>query len=109
MATTGMILARDLNHLCHGGSAAPQGHAASIDTKGKHPVMAGEVWGLDAHPFRAMYATASDDRSIRLWSCEEHRLIGIRKLKVPPIPGRSPPQGRTLKPHLQDSSCVLLL
>lgn len=59
-----------------------QGHAASIDTKGKYPVMAGEVKGLGTHPFKSVYATASDDRSVRLWSCDDHRLLGIRKLKV---------------------------
>jgi microtubule-associated protein-like 6 len=43
--------------------------------------MAGEVWGLDAHPFKALFATAGDDKSVRVWSATDHRLVQLRKLK----------------------------
>ncbi|KAK3267854.1 hypothetical protein CYMTET_23613 [Cymbomonas tetramitiformis] len=56
-----------------------QGHAAAMDSVKK--VMSGEVWGLDCHPTKGLYATCGDDRSLRLWSCSERKLLAIRKLK----------------------------
>eukprot|EP00049_Salpingoeca_infusionum_P015006 m.287561 g.287561 ORF g.287561 m.287561 type:complete len:1929 (-) comp15790_c5_seq3:4131-9917(-) len=40
----------------------------------------GEVWGLCTHPSADLFATASDDKTIRLWSISENRLLRFRRL-----------------------------
>ena len=46
----------------------------------------GEVWGLATHPSEKVCATASDDRTLRVWDLVNHRATNGRVLKNP---GRS--------------------
>lgn len=44
--------------------------------------MQGELWGLATHPAKPLYATVSDDKTLRIWSCEDaHQLISMKELK----------------------------
>eukprot|EP00163_Fabomonas_tropica_P034258 TRINITY_DN93_c0_g1_i1.p1 TRINITY_DN93_c0_g1~~TRINITY_DN93_c0_g1_i1.p1 ORF type:complete len:2052 (-),score=797.91 TRINITY_DN93_c0_g1_i1:729-6884(-) len=42
----------------------------------------GELWGLDTHPSKQEFATASDDKSVRLWDAESHKQIAAVALKI---------------------------
>eukprot|EP00899_Mesostigma_viride_P008440 jgi/Mesvir1/17598/Mv08830-RA.1 len=55
-----------------------QGHASALDEEKK--AHCGEVWGLDCHPSKAQFLTCSDDKSVRLWSIPERRMLSMRKV-----------------------------
>lgn len=61
-----------------------QGHAAAMDPKtGKE---GGDVWGLAVHPSQPQFVTVSEDRSIRVWSLKERKMIRMARI---PSKGRS--------------------
>lgn len=63
----------------------------------------GELWGLAAHPSKALYATVSDDRSVRIWSYEgNHQLISFKVLKQPGRCVGFSPDGKALAVGLKD-------
>jgi microtubule-associated protein-like 6 len=40
----------------------------------------GELWGLSAHPSKNTFATAADDKTVRVWDIAQHQLIGMEQL-----------------------------
>ena len=63
----------------------------------------GEVWGLASHPNKAVFATVSDDRSVRLWSYEGiHQLVSFKVLKQAGRCLTFSPDGKALAVGLKD-------
>ena len=58
----------------------------------------GEVWGLCPHPTAPLVVTTSDDKTVRVWDLESHRLLAMRKL-----PRASRGVGIS-----QDGSCIMI-
>mmetsp|Transcript_43623 Transcript_43623/g.70852 ORF Transcript_43623/g.70852 Transcript_43623/m.70852 type:complete len:523 (+) Transcript_43623:877-2445(+) len=63
-----------------------QGHSASNTQAGRPADYQGEVWGLGVHPSQPVFATAGDDKTLRLYDLKTHKLLCIRGL---PAAGRS--------------------
>jgi echinoderm microtubule-associated protein-like 6 len=42
-----------------------------------------EVWGLSIHPKKPHFATAGDDKTIRVWNYDTHEMIDLLKLDTP--------------------------
>jgi WD40 repeat protein len=40
----------------------------------------GELWALAVHPKKDLFATGGDDKTVRLWSADEHVLLKTTKL-----------------------------
>jgi microtubule-associated protein-like 6 len=51
-----------------------QGHGGMQEPKNAY---AGELWGLDVHPDNQHYATAGEDRTIRIYNIQGHRCVGM--------------------------------
>ena len=61
------------------------------------------MWGLAVHPNKAMYATVSDDRSVRIWSYEgNHQLISFKVLKQAGRCVAFSPDGKAVAVGLKD-------
>ncbi|KAK7103893.1 echinoderm microtubule-associated protein-like 6 [Littorina saxatilis] len=90
------------------------GEILEVDKAGPMTVIAqghkeGEIWGLATHPTKAVYATVSDDRSVRLWSYEGgHQLISFKVLKQAARCAGFSPDGKALAVGLKDGSFVVL-
>ena len=41
----------------------------------------GELWGLGTHPSQRLAATASDDRSVRIWDLNEKKMVAVNYLE----------------------------
>ena len=56
-----------------------QGHSpGQIDEQKR--IVATELWGLATHPTKPQMATASDDKTVRIWDMYERRMILMRSL-----------------------------
>lgn len=40
----------------------------------------GELWGLACHPSKDEFATACDDKTVRVWSAQQKKMLGMRKV-----------------------------
>lgn len=68
--------------------------------------MQGELWGLGSHPSKPVFATVSDDMTLRVWAIEEgHRLINIKILQQPGRCVAYSPDGIAIAVGLKDGVC----
>ncbi|CAB3992368.1 echinoderm microtubule-associated -like 6 [Paramuricea clavata] len=68
----------------------------------------GELWALAVHPKKAMFATGSDDQSIRLWSLSDRTLLARVDLEQKIRSLAFHPDGSQLAAGLSDGSFMVL-
>lgn len=85
----------------------------------------GELWGLAPHPHEHLFITArlyhcvmavggahcclrSDDRTIRLWNSESHRLVKSTEIPVAARSAAYHPSGNTVAIGLSNGSFIVL-
>nr|KAG5687806.1 hypothetical protein BaRGS_005436 [Batillaria attramentaria] len=86
-----------------------KGEILEVDKAGPMTILAqghsqGELWGLATHPSKAMYATVSDDRTLRVWTYGDshHQLVNIKQLKQAGRCVAFSPDGKALAVGLKD-------
>ncbi|XP_071162130.1 echinoderm microtubule-associated protein-like 6 [Mytilus edulis] len=78
----------------------------SILTQGH---MEGEIWGLACHPTQDLFATVSDDKTVRVWNTtEEHKMLSIKKLKQAGRCITFSTDGKHLAVGLKDGSFIVM-
>ncbi|BFZ11617.1 hypothetical protein BsWGS_14656 [Bradybaena similaris] len=71
--------------------------------------MEGEIWGLAVHPSKPLIATASDDRTLRLWDCATgYKMVNFKELKQAARCVTFSPDGRVLAVGQKDGSFVVV-
>ncbi|KAL5008221.1 hypothetical protein ScPMuIL_013802 [Solemya velum] len=70
--------------------------------------MQGELWGLSVHPTGSMFATVSDDKTLRLWDGSDHKLINFKLMKQAGRCVTFSPDGKHLAVGLKDGSFVVI-
>ena len=68
----------------------------------------GELWGLATHPTDSVFATASDDKSIRLWNMDARDLLGMTKVEVAARAAAFRTDGSELAVGLKDGTLLIL-
>lgn len=70
--------------------------------------MEGEIWGLACHPTQDLFATVSDDKTVRVWNTtEEHKTLSIKKLKQAGRCITFSTDGKHLAVGLKDGKCKM--
>ncbi|XP_064621338.1 echinoderm microtubule-associated protein-like 6 [Lineus longissimus] len=68
-----------------------------------------ELWGLDTHPSKAICATVSDDKSLRIWDLgPEHKMLNCKVMKKPGRAVGFSPDGKVIAVGLNDGSFVVV-
>ena len=68
----------------------------------------GELWALAVHQSQPVFATGSDDKSIRLWSMEHHSMLSRCSVPHPVRSLAFSPNGSHLAAGMQDGSFTVL-
>ena len=67
------------------------------------------MWGLATHPTQPIVATASDDKTMRLWDASsEHRMLQCKLLKKPARCVCFSPDGKALAIGFKDGSFAVV-
>ena len=68
----------------------------------------GELWGLCVHPRKLLFATASDDCTVRTWSAHDRKLLSRTTLDAPVRSCAFSGDGNLLAVGMNDGSFMVL-
>eukprot|EP01032_Pedospumella_encystans_P008376 gene8376-9951_t len=68
----------------------------------------GELWGLAVHPLRDEFATAGDDKTVRIWSIRSHEQLNVRVMPEGSRALAYSPNGEILCLGMMDGSMALM-
>mmetsp|Transcript_22742 Transcript_22742/g.59395 ORF Transcript_22742/g.59395 Transcript_22742/m.59395 type:complete len:1236 (-) Transcript_22742:3383-7090(-) len=77
------VMVTAISHGTHSRGSANLRHFYSL-THGHYSENGqGELWGLATHPSKPQYATAGEDRTVRVWSFLSKKVVAFRRLPKP--------------------------
>jgi len=68
----------------------------------------GELWGLAVHPLRDEFATAGDDKTVRIWSIRSHEQMNVRVMPEGSRALAYSPNGEVLCLGMMDGSMAMM-